>query len=98
MATKRASLVPESLNPLKMGASVFIRTISMYYTGKVLELTAEFIVLEDAAWIADTGRFSSALTDGVLGEVEPYPDPVSVNRAHVLDVTRWGHALPRDVK
>lgn len=87
-----------SVNPLFVGACVFIRTISMYYTGRVVELDADSVILEDAAWIADTGRFSNALKTGVLGEVEPYHAPVCVNRAHVLDVTTWGHSLPREVK
>lgn len=88
----------KSVNPLFVGACVFIRTISMYYTGRVVELTADSVVLEDAAWIADTGRFSNALRTGALGEVEPYPTPVCVSRAHVLDVTAWHHSLPREVK
>lgn len=88
----------ESKSPLKLGADVFIRTISMYYTGRIAEITPDSVILEDAAWIADTGRFSNALKTGVLCEVEPYHAPVCVNRAHILDVTTWGHALPREVK
>ena len=88
----------KSVNPVRLGASVFIRTVTMYYTGRIVELTERAIVLDEAAWIADTGRFSNALKSGVLGEVEPYHGPVAINADHVLDVTEWGHALPREVK
>lgn len=88
----------DSLNPVRVGNAVFIRTVTMYYTGTILEITERAILLGDAAWIADTGRFSNALKTGVLGEVEPYHAPVAINADHILDVTTWGHALPREVK
>ncbi len=83
---------------LKVGDAVLIRTVTFYYTGRITAITDTDIVLEDAAWIADTGRFSTALQTGALGEVEPYPNGVTVFRSCVLDVSPWGHKLPRDVK
>ena len=59
---------------------------------------ASEIVLDDAAWIADTGRFYNALKDGTLSEVEPFIGPVSINRGSIVDVTEWKHALPRTQK
>lgn len=88
----------ESLNPVKLGNAVFIRTVTMYYTGRIVEILDKVLILTDAAWIADTGRFSQALEKGVLGEVEPYPNPVAINRDHILDVTMWNHTLPRETK
>jgi hypothetical protein len=43
------------------------------------------------------GRFTQALADGKLSEIEPYPDDaiVRVNRDGIIDVTTWRHALPR---
>lgn len=87
-------------SPIAVGNTVLIRTVTMHYTGRIAALSKEEIVLEDAAWIADSGRFSTALATGSLNEVEPYPDgcPVSVNRGAVVDVAAWNHALPRQVK
>ena len=81
-----------------VGASVFIRTVTFHYTGRVTSLTPEWIHLDDAAWIADSGRFSAALATGTLSEVEPYPGPVSIARGAIVDVAPWPHALPRTVK
>jgi len=84
-----------SKNPLQVGNKVFIRTVTFYYTGEIVELSEHDIVLDKAAWIADTGRFFDALKTGKLNEVEPYVGVVSISRAAYLDATLWEHALPQ---
>lgn len=86
------------VSPVRVGASVFIRSVTHYYTGRIALLTKDEIVLTDAAWIADTGRFSEALRSGTLAEVEPFHSPVSVGRGAIIDVTEWPHALPKVVR
>ncbi len=86
-------------SPLRIGNNVLIRTVTNFHTGKIVEMSASEIVLEQAAWIADTGRFSEALKKGTLNEVEPFADGiVSVGRGSVVDVSNWLTALPIDVK
>ena len=85
-------------SPLRVGNAVIIRTVTLYHTGRIVALTKEEIVLVDAAWIADTGRWHEALKTGKLIEVEPFPGPVSVNRGAVIDVADWTQALPLDVR
>lgn len=81
----------------KKATNVFIRTVTNYYTGRVVKETAQEIVLSEAAWIADTGRFHVAMANGTFSEVEPYPDgmQVRIQRNAIVDVTEWPHALPR---
>ena len=55
-----------------VGKSYLIRSVTMYYTGRLASVTDTDLVLEDAAWIADTGRFATALKTGELNEVEPF--------------------------
>ena len=81
-----------------MGKTVFIRTVTMYHTGRVVDMDDKFIVLEDAAWIADTGRFSDALKTGKLSEVEPVEGLVRVSLGAIVDVFEWKHELPRTQK
>ncbi len=104
MATKKTATqspqAPER-HPLKVGSKVFIRTVTSYYTGEVIELTDHEITLVNAAWIADTGRFAQAMATGEFSEVEPYPDTheVSINRGSISDIVRnWPHPLPRTQK
>lgn len=80
-----------------VGENYFIRTVTMALTGKLVEIDGTELVLQDAAWIADTGRYSNAIKDGTFSEIEPYPDThkVLVNRTAIVDATQWTHELPR---
>lgn len=78
-----------------LSGNVFIRTVTHYYTGRVVSVGATFVRLADAAWIADTGRFATALETGALGEVEPFPSGVAVALGSIVDVAPWSHELPR---
>lgn len=83
---------------LKLGTSYLIRTVTMMYTGKLIAITDSDLVLADAAWIADSGRYADALEKGTLNEVEPYPNEVIVSRAAIVDAAEWTHDLPRAQK
>ena len=88
------------LSPLRVGQKVLIRSVTNYYSGRVVLMNRDEVVLEDAAWIADTGRFSECLKSGTFNEIEPYPDGklVSIGRGAICDSTNWDHELPRMVK
>ncbi len=82
---------------LQPGKKVFIRTVTLYFTGEIEQITSREIVLKDAAWVADTKRFADFLKDGPRSdsEIEPYPDGVVINREVVIDISPWKHDLPR---
>ena len=97
--TAKVASKPKAVSPIRVANNVFIRTVTMHYTGKIVGLTRDEILLSDAAWIADSGRFAQALANGSLNEVEPFPDGViSIAAGGVIDVSDWRHALPRTVK
>ena len=81
-----------------IGEKYLIRTVTMMYTGRLIVITDSDLVLEQAAWIADSGLYSDALAKGTLGEVEPYPNEVLVSRAAIVDAATWNFDLPRDQK
>lgn len=87
-------------HPYKIGTNYFIRTVTHHLTGKLLRVTSKELVLIDAAWIADNGRFMNFLKDGTPNEVEPFPDgqEVIVGRGSLIDAVEWSHALPRKQK
>ena len=73
-------------HPFNIGANYFIRTVTMALTGRLERVTASELVLMDAAWIADTGRFAQAVASGEFDEVEPFPDgEVIVGRGALID-------------
>ena len=78
-----------------VGQAYLIRTVTMHYTGRVVTVTDSDVWLEDAAWIADTGRYSDSLKTGELAEIEPYPQGVAVARGGIIDFAPWIHKLPR---
>ena len=89
-----------SLLDLYGGKAIIVRTVTYHYTGRLVGLTTRGdLVLQDAAWIADSGRWAQALETGRLGEVEPYPaGPVVIAVGAVVDVAEWRHDLPRETR
>jgi len=79
--------------PFEVGKNYFIRTVSMYYTGCLKKIVGEFLVLSNAAWVADTGRFHDFLKTGSVNEVEPFIDDVFVPLGSICDATLWNHKL-----
>ena len=50
-----------------MGKAVFIRSVTHHYIGRVSKLVSDnSAILEEAAWIADDGRFADALEKSEL--------------------------------
>lgn len=89
----------KSKSPYEIGKNYLIRTATMIDVGRLVEVTDQELILEDAAWIADTGRFNEALKNGTFNEVEPFPDGrVIVGRASVVDACEFNHKLQRIVK
>jgi hypothetical protein len=91
-------ITKKSKSPIQVGNAVLIRTVTHYHTGKIVEILPDHLVLEKAAWIADTGRFSQALESGNLNEVEPFKAPVAVFKSAIIDITTWNNPLPESVK
>lgn len=95
------SLINESIDthPYKIGANYLIRTVTMIQTGRLVAVTEQELVLEDACWIADTGRFHKAVSEGEFNEVEPFPKGrVIVGRGAVIDATEISFELPTRAK
>jgi len=73
----------------EIGKNYLIRTVTMIDTGRVVAVNEQEIVLEDAAWIADTGRFADALKKCDYDEVEPFPSGrVIVGRGSIIDAVQ----------
>ena len=84
-------------NVWQVGKNYLIRTVTMIDTGRLVHVTEHELVLEDAAWIADTGRYADAVSGKAdFLEVEPYPEGrrVIVGRGAVIDAVEID-SLPR---
>lgn len=79
----------------QVGEKLFIRTVTYFLTGRVKSIKGNFLELEEAAWIADTGRFMGAIESGNFSEIEPVTCNVRVNIDTIVDVYEWRFDLPR---
>ena len=87
------------LNELEdfIGKKFFFRTVTYHLIGKVVKKVGQFFILENASWVADSGRFMNAIKEGTLSEVEPVGTcGIGINT--VIDFFPWTHKLPTKQK
>ena len=85
-------------SPWEIGENYLIRTVTMIDAGKLVMVTPQELVLEDASWIADTGRFMQAVENAEFGEVEPFPSgKVIIGRGSIIDAVKI-KSVPRSQK
>lgn len=82
-----------SSHPYEIGKPYFIRSVNQYNTGILKAVTEHELVLTEACWIADTGRFSEQFAkegDAMFDEVEPWPvgNEVVLGRGAIIDATQ----------
>lgn len=80
-----------------IGEKFYFRTVTYHLTGRVKKVIGQMLELENAAWIADSGRFMQAIKEGTLNEVEPV-GRAYINMQSVTDFFPWKHALPEKQK
>ena len=96
--TKTYNLVEQKIeHPFEIDEDYFIRTVTYHLVGRVKKASGKFLILKNASWLADSGRFMNAIQDGTLDEVEPVGD-VFVNIDSIVDAFPWCHKLPKNQK
>lgn len=107
MATREIAHRTSHDNLLTKGMNVVVRTVTYHYIGRLrrvpnvppLEIRDQFIELDEASWLADSGQWSKFLVDGTPSELEPHPDsPTCVAIGAIVDIVPWEHKLPRSVR
>lgn len=80
---------PNPTIPFVIGGQYFIRAVTHHYTGRVVRVYPNWLVLQQAAWIPSDGRFADALLSCNFEEVEPYPpdNDVIIGLGAILDAT-----------
>ena len=94
----------ESATPVEMltifqGENVYRRAGGDFHQiGTVIRQTFDALWLCPCTWVADSGRFRTALESGQfddVAELEPFPDDVVV-RVPLSEVSHWPHPVPRE--
>lgn len=83
-----------------LNKKVIIRTVTMIYTGILVEVTKEEFVLIKCSWIPETDRYMSFVAEGKTKECEPFPEElrVRVNRGALMERCELKSQLPRSQK
>ena len=76
--------------PWELGKKYMIRTVTMHDHGTLVGVTDHELVLSQAAWIADSGRWYDFLTKKRPSEVEPFPQDrlVIIGRGAIIDAVQ----------
>ena len=83
----------DSLDDL-IGQNWFFRTVTYFMVVKVKKRMGKFLVLEQASWIPDTGRFTDFVKNGISAKVEVEPiGMMIVNMDSIVDGVPWTHSL-----
>lgn len=83
--------------PFEIGEAYLIRTVTYHVLGRVKSINGNFLVLDEASWVADSGRFSVAIEKGELSEIE-YIGKSIVSMAAIVDAYPWGNKVPKVTK
>jgi len=75
-----------------IGDCYFFRTVTYHMVGKVVGIFNNFLVLDQASWVADSGSFMEFIKNGIVSEVEPV-GLCYVNLDSVVDFFKWNHDL-----
>jgi hypothetical protein len=84
--------------PYEVGKNYIIRTVTHTYTGKLIWVGDKELVLENPAWVADSGRWMQAVQNGTLDEVEPMNEKTIVGRGAIIDASVISWDLPKTQK
>lgn len=86
--------------PFEVGKAYFFRTVTYHVVGRVARIVGNFVEFDEKtmSWVADSGRFTQAINDGNLDEVEPIDVLGGVSLGAIVDYFEWKHELPRTQK
>ena len=95
--SKKKQVTTENKGFYQLGEPYMIRTVTMIYTGRLINSNDKELLITEACWIPDTGRWQQACEKGSFDEVEPYPKntEIIINREAVLDLFRINFELPK---
>ena len=84
--TKLSAKSASKPHPYEVGKPWFIQTATSYWVGMLDLVTENELVLVDAAWIPDTGRFNEFISGKIQPkELEPCGDvPVVISRGAII--------------
>lgn len=86
----------------QIGKNFYVATVTHHYVGKLLSVSDKEIILTNASWVADDGRFHKFMKGEIDSSVEFEPFPadknVFVGRGALIVACEWEGTLPTDAR
>jgi len=86
----------------EIGKNIYIATVTHHYVGKLISIGEKELVITNACWVADDGRFHKFMEGKIDDNVEFEPFPknlnVMVGRGSVIVACKWDYPLPNKAK
>ncbi len=76
-----------------LGEKYLIRCVTHFQLGRLKAVTDSDLVLSEASWVADTGRFNECIQTGNISKNEPFHGDCIVSRGAIVDAVVWPHDL-----
>ena len=96
---KEANKPPMEKFPFPEGTTVLVRSVTMYNVGRLVDVTPEFLVLDDSSWIETCSRWEQTLEKGFGDEAElQYQGVILVAKSAVVDIVEYNHPLKKTKK
>jgi hypothetical protein len=81
-------------SPFVIGQCYLFRCVTYHQIGRVVTQIGNFLVLDDASWLAlSADRFHKTIESGEVNEAE-YCGRMYVNLEAIVDAEDWNHAVP----
>ncbi len=71
----------------KIGSQYIVRTVTMINVGIVKVDHEDYLILEEAAWVGESSRWSDFVKGKRPTEMEPYVNDVIVYKGAIVDAT-----------
>ena len=77
------------------GEAVFIETFGKHYLGRVKSVGYTTVTLEQASWVANSGRFGEFIRTGrSINTESEFIGETTIPLMYISAKTAWPHALP----
>lgn len=76
---------------MEIGKTYFVRVVPHDYVGRVTKVDGLHVELEDASWVAESGRFSEFILNGKAEGMEI--EPVGRMGTRYQSWIEWSHKL-----
>lgn len=78
--------------PFELGESYHVETVTKYFLGRLVQVTAGELVFVECAWIASTGRYNEYMSGKAPSECEPFAKDafVIVGRGALVSCVKHG--------